>query len=506
MSILAKAESLSNQERDPDVTIKIGHFIDGAVVESSSGRTFQSLNPATGEVLAEVAYGEREDVDRAVASAVRAFREGVWTSLEPAERARRMRRVAQLIADSAEELALLESQDTGKPITNARRDIVGGAATMEYFSQLPEHVTGKVDASGPGKFVYSSREPYGVVGAIAPWNFPFSLAVLKTAAPLAAGNYVVLKMAEQSPVTTARFAELCFEGGIPAGVVNTVHGDGATGAAIVEHPDVPKITFTGSTEVGKIILRSAADRIKSVHLELGGKSPNIVLADADVEQAVDGSLFTSYYNSGQICTSGSRLLISEDRADEFLDQFRERSAGLVVGNPLNESTHIGPLISATQLKSVKSYIALGVDEGASIALGGDSPSIPGHEGGYFVNPTIFRGVKPSMRIAQEEIFGPVLSVLTFRDENEALKIANDVAYGLAATVWTNDLGRAFHFAEKLEAGIIWTNQPHQGQNNVPYEGHKISGLGEDQGMESINTFTKLKVHYIAHDGRRMHWG
>lgn len=493
--------------KEPVVTIKIGHFIDGQEVESHSGRTFQSLNPATGELLAEVAFGEQEDVDRAVASSLRAFRDGVWTSLLPAERGRRMRKLAQLIGDSADELARLESLDTGKPILAARRDVDLAASTIEYFSQLPEHINGTVYASGPDTFVYSKREPYGVVGAIAPWNFPIVNAALKVGAPLAAGNCIVLKMAENTPITTARLAELAFEAGIPAGVLNTVHGDGSTtGAAIVAHPDVPKITFTGSTEVGRIILKAAADRIKSVHLELGGKSPNIVLADADLEKAVSGSIFTSYFNSGQICTSGSRLLISEERADEFLDQFQERAAALVVGNPLSESTHLGPVISKTQLENVTEYIKVGVDEGARLVVGGDTPTVEGFESGYFVNPTVFRDVQPTMRIAQEEIFGPVLSVLTFRDEAEAIRIANDVAFGLAATVWTNDLGRAFRMANELEAGIIWTNAPHQGLNNVPYEGHKISGLGEDKGLESMTTFTKLKVNYIAHSGPKMNWG
>lgn len=484
----------------------VQHIIDGQETPARSGRTFSSHNPATGDIWADVAMGDAADVDRAVASATRAFTEGVWAGLPPAERGRRLRRVARIIADRADDIALIESTDTGKPLAAAKADILGGAAAFEYFSQLPEQINGKLYASNPGYMAYSRREPYGVVGAIAPWNFPFSIATWKTAPALAAGNSVIIKMAEQSPVSTNDLALACLEAGVPPGVVNVVHGDGpTTGAALAAHPGVPKITFTGSTEVGRAILRAGAEHIKSVHLELGGKTPNIVFADADLDQALAGSLFTSFFNSGQICTSGSRLLVAEERADEFLAAFAERARAITVGDPRSPETHLGPLISTAQLDRVSQYIEAGHQAGATLLLGGDRPQVAGGEGGYYINPTIFQDVQPGMRIAQEEIFGPVLSVLTFANEDEAVRIANDVAYGLAATVWTNDLSRALRMAERLEAGIIWTNCPHYLQLNVPYEGHKQSGLGEDLGLESMTTFTKLKVNYINFGGQRTDW-
>lgn len=486
---------------------KVLHIIDGKEVASASGRTFESINPASGRPWAEVAFGEEEDINRAVESAWRAFDAGLWSHMPPAERAQRMRMVARLIEERANSLAELETMDNGKPLTAAKSDILGAAGLFEYFSQIPENIAGTMYASDPGYFTYSRREPYGVVGAIAPWNFPFMLAVWKTAGPLAAGNSVVIKMAEQTPATTTEFARICLEAGIPPGVVNVVQGDGpTTGATLAAHPRVPKITFTGSTEVGRNIIRAGAESIKSVHLELGGKSPNIIFADADLEQALAGSLFTSFFNSGQICTTGSRLLVAEAIADEFLEKFQQRAKGIIVGDPMQAKTQLGPLISETQLQRVKSYVDVGKEAGAKVLLGGDTPQIAGLEQGYFINPTVFCAVQPEMRIAQEEIFGPVLAVMTFKDDEEALRLANSTMYGLAATVWTTNLSRALMMAEKLDAGIIWTNCPHYLKWNVPYEGHRTSGLGEDLGMESVKTFTKLKVNYINFGGHRIAWG
>lgn len=481
------------------------HLIDGREVPSNSGRTFATIDPSTGSELARVAFGEAEDVDRAVASARRAFEAGSWSRLAPAERAKRMRRLAELIHAAADRIGAIESRDTGKPLGQATAEVHVGADFLTYFAGHAELPDGRTYPVDPGHFVYSKREPYGVVGAISPWNYPFLLACWKTAPALAVGNSVVLKMAEQTPLSTSELGRLALEAGLPAGVLNIVHGDGpTTGAALVAHPRVPKLTFTGSTAVGQAILRSAADHVKSVHLELGGKTPNLVFADADIDQAVAGSLFTAFYNTGQICTSGSRLLVEESVADRVIAAFTERARAIRVGDPAAPGTQLGPLISAEQHARVTGYIAEGRREGATLALGGGRGAVPG-SAGYYVEPTIFTGVRPTMRIAQEEIFGPVLSVITFRDEEEALRIANDVMYGLAATVWTNDLRRAFRVAERLEAGIIWTNCPHYLPVNVPYEGHKLSGLGEDLGVEALHTFTHLKTHAINHGGGSMGW-
>jgi acyl-CoA reductase-like NAD-dependent aldehyde dehydrogenase len=482
------------------------HFIDGKDVPAASGKSFETYNPATGQVLATVALGEEEDVNRAVKAAWRSYESGAWCALMAPERARRLRRVGSLIRERLEEIAGLESKNNGKPLTAARGDVAAAADLIDYASTLPENVRSTVFTDQAGYFTYSRRVPYGVVGAIAAWNFPFLLAVWKTAFALAVGNSVVLKMAEQTPLTTSIYAHLCAEAGIPDGVVNVVHGDRTAGAALVQHPGVPKITFTGSTDVGKEILRMAASEVKSVHLELGGKSPNIVFADADMDQATAGSLFTSFFNSGQICTSGTRLLVDERVHDSFLEAFVSRAKAIKVGDPQDAQTQLGPLVSAAQLERVSAYIKEGVRAGAKMMIGGETPANGKDlEHGYYVSPTVFTNVEPQMLIAKEEIFGPVLSVLTFKNDQEAIALANAVPYGLAATVWTNRLDRAFTLAERLDAGIIWTNSPHHLNWNTPYEGHKMSGLGEDLGLEGINTFTRLKVNCVNFGGDKLTW-
>lgn len=336
------------------------HLIDGREVPSNSGRTFATIDPSTGSELARVAFGEAEDVDRAVASARRAFEAGSWSRLAPAERAKRMRRLAELIHAAADRIGTIESRDTGKPLGQATAEVHVGADFLTYFAGHAELPDGRTYPVDPGHFVYSKREPYGVVGAISPWNYPFLLACWKTAPALAVGNSVVLKMAEQTPLSTSELGRLALEAGLPAGVLNIVHGDGpTTGAALVAHPRVPKLTFTGSTAVGQAILRSAADHVKSVHLELGGKTPNLVFADADIDQAVAGSLFTAFYNTGQICTSGSRLLVEESVADRVIAAFTERARAIRVGDPAAPGTQLGPLISAEQHARVTGYIAEG---------------------------------------------------------------------------------------------------------------------------------------------------
>ncbi len=483
----------------------VKHFIDGQEVDSISGRSFASVDPATGVELAQVAFGESGDVDRAVGAALAAFEAGCWAKLAPGERAKRMRVLGMFIHDHASIIGAIESSDTGKPLAQATGEVHLAADFVTYFAGHAELPDGHTYPADPGYFVYSKREPYGVVGAISPWNYPFLLACWKTAPALAVGNSIVLKMAEQTPLSTAYLARLTLEAGIPAGVFNVVHGDGpTTGASLVAHPHVPKLTFTGSTAVGQAILRAAAEHVKSVHLELGGKTPNILFEDANLEQAIAGSIFTAFYNTGQICTSGSRLLVQRKYADRFINAIVARAAAIRVGNPSDATTQLGPLISAEQHDRVTRYISEGLRGGARLVLGGGRTSVP-VSGGYFIEPTVFVDVTTEMRIAKEEIFGPVLSVLTFEDEDEAIQIANNVMYGLAATVWTNDLQRAFRVAERLHAGIIWTNCPHYLPVNVPYEGHKLSGLGEDLGVEALNTFTHLKTHCINFGGSKFSW-
>lgn len=474
------------------------HFIDGRRVPSRSGATFETENPATGELLADVAFAGREDVDDAVCSAARAFDDGSWRGLAPSERARRLRRVARLVEDHGDSIAELESRDCGKPITGAEGDIAAAVELLEFYSTLPESVHGVVYADQAGFHTHSRREPYGVVGAIASWNYPFLNAVFRTGAALAFGNSVVLKMAEQAPLTTSRFAELCFEAGIPAGALNVVHGDGpTTGAALVAHPMVPKITFAGSPEVGREILRASAEHVKSCQLELGGKSPNIVFDDSDIDAAVSGVLFSGMANSGQVCSAGSRLIISEAVAAEFERRLVASIESLVVGDPMDRQTQLGPLVSAEQRAGVESYIAAGREAGAVVAVGGGRPPSPELSRGYYVEPTLFTEVLPDMRIAREEIFGPVISMLTFSSDEEALALANDSSYGLAACVWTSSLDRALAMTDRLEAGIVWTNCPQHEVWHASYVGRKGSGLGEDLGNEVIRTFTRAKLCYLA---------
>ena len=481
---------------------EILHVIDGEVTASADGATFAVEDPATATQYATAAFGKHADVDRAVRAAWAAFDGGEWRRKDGASRSTTLRAIAQLIRDRGDEIAEVESRDTGKPIAQARMEVVGTAGLVDYYAGVTQESLGTVYEQPAGFFAYSKREPYGVVGAIAPWNFPFQLAAWKVIPALAVGNSVVLKMAEQTPASSTLFAQLCLDAGLPPGALNVVHGDGTTGASLVAHPDVPKLTFTGSTAVGKAILRSAADHVKSVHLELGGKTPNIVFDDAPLDAAVAGSLFTSFFNSGQICTAGSRLLVAEGIADRFLDQYLERASRIRVGDPLDEATHMGPLISATQHRTVTDYIEVGLAAGATRSLGDQPIDTPG---GYYIAPTVFEGVTADMRIAQEEIFGPVVSVIRFDDEDEAVDIANGVMYGLAATVWTSDIGRSMRMADRLDAGVIWTNCPHHLTWNVPYEGHKASGLGEDLGTEALRTFTRLKVHYVAYDVQTNGW-
>ena len=483
---------------------RIGHIIDGEEVDSVSGKRFITINPATEESLAEVADGEDEDVSRAVKSARRAFDEGPWGRLAPWERGTLLGRVAEIIRRKNDDLALMDALDCGKPIKdNKYGDVPLCARIFDYYAGAPDKVRGAVIPSEYHFYNYSIREPYGVVAGIVPWNYPLLNACMKLAPALAAGNTAVLKMADQTPLSTVELGRICLEAGVPPGVVNVVNGGAATGAALARHPLIDKISFTGSTEVGKLILHAAAERVLPVTLELGGKSPSIVFADADQDQALSGVLFSAFFNAGQICTSGSRLLIEESVADGFLSKLSQKAAALRIGDPTSEDTDLGPLVDRAQLERVNEYIRVGQTEGAKLFLSSNGQAV---DRGFYVAPTIFTEASPEMRIAQEEIFGPVLTVLTFRDESEAIALANGVAYGLAASLWTNNLNRAFRMARAVQAGMIWTNTVEYWEPSVPFGGHKQSGLGEDFGLETFLSYTQNKSVFINLSGGKMEWG
>ncbi|MFD9943099.1 aldehyde dehydrogenase family protein [Nonomuraea sp. NPDC059023] len=475
----------------------VPHLIGGRSVASAGGATFETVDPATGSGLATVALGGVPEVDAAVRAAGAAGERDDWRRLPPAERARLLRSLAEVVRSEAESIAVTESRDSGHPIEDARADVAVCAEILEYYATLPENVRGTSYAEQPGFLTTSRREPYGVVAAIAPWNFPFFFAVTKTGPALATGNTVVLKMAEQTPLTAAMFGELCARAGFPPGVVNVVNGDASTGAALVAHPGVSKITFTGSTEVGALIQRSGV----SCHLELGGKTANIVTAHADLETAAAASVFHAFFNAGQVCTAGSRLLLAEEIAEEFLELFLRATANVVVGDPMDPATQMGPLVSREHREGVERAIDAALAEGATIAHGGGRP----RQEGAFLQPTVLDGVTPSMAAAREEIFGPVVSVLRYRGLDEAVRLANDTSYGLAATVWTDRLDEAVELTDRLQAGIVWTNAPFRDHAHVPYEGHKASGRGEEGGLETIREFTKLKVNYLAHRAQPSPW-
>ncbi len=481
-----------------------GHVIDGKEVSSSSGKTFLSINPANEKVIAEVAAGGAEDVALAVASARKAYDQGPWQTMAPWERGRILGKVAELLQQKTDDLALMDALDCGKPIKdNKYGDLPLCVRIFEYYAGVPDKYTGKTYPSERGMFNFSLREPYGVVAGIVPWNYPLMNSCIKLAPALAAGNTVVLKMAEQTPLSTIELAKICLEAGVPPGVVNVVNGGSETGAALCSHPQVNKISFTGSTETGKKILHAAAERVLPVTLELGGKSPSVVFADASLDQAVAGVLFSAFFNAGQICTTGSRLLIEESIADEFTERLAKALQALRIGDPALEDTDIGPLVDRRQMEKVNSYVALGEREGGHVFYKGQ---LPHTDGGFFVAPLIFTSVAGDMRIAQEEIFGPVLSVLTFRDEADAVAKANAISYGLAASVWTNDLGRSMRMARSIQAGILWVNHVEYWEPSVPYSGHKQSGFGEDLGMEAFHTYTKAKSVFVNLTGAKLAWG
>jgi len=468
-------------------------LINGKWVPSKSGKTFEAVNPATEAVIARVAEGDKADVEEAVKAARKVFDEGKWSSLNPHHRARYLLKIADLIEQHADELATLETLNNGMAISLSRAMVSGAVDTFRYYAGWATKIYGETNPSDPSFFNYTLREPVGVCGQIIPWNGPIAMLAWKIAPALACGNVSILKPAEQTPLTALRIGELILEAGIPDGVVNIITGFGETaGAAIANHPDIDKVAFTGSTEVGKIILQASAGNLKRISLELGGKSPNVIFPDADLEQAVPTSMFGFCMLAGQVCCAGTRVFVQRDFHDEFVDHLTKFTSNVKASDPLDPKTLVGPLVSQEQFSRVKGYLELGKQEGAKTVVGGDT----GTGKGYFVNPTIFTGVKNDMRIAREEIFGPVASVIPFKDENDAILQGNDTTYGLAAAVWTRDVSRAHKVARALRAGTVWVNCYNNIDPISPFGGYKQSGIGRELGKHSLELYTQIKSVYV----------
>ncbi|MET8986853.1 5-carboxymethyl-2-hydroxymuconate semialdehyde dehydrogenase [Nonomuraea wenchangensis] len=483
---------------------RIRHFIDGTFVDSVDGDTFEVLNPATDQVYIEAAAGKKADIDRAVAAARRAF-DGPWPTLPPRRRARILHRVADLVEAEDKRLAELETWDTGLPITQALGQAQRAAENFRFFADLivaQRDDTYKV----PGRQVnYVNRKPKGVAGLITPWNTPFMLESWKLAPALATGNTVVLKPAEFTPLSASLWAEIFREAGLPDGVFNLVNGFGEdAGDALVKHPDVPLISFTGESGTGQIIFGNAAPYLKGLSMELGGKSPAVVFADADLEAALDATVFGVFSLNGERCTAGSRVLVERSIYDEFVARYAERARNIVVGDPHDPATEVGALVHPEHFGKVMSYIELGKEEARLVAGGGRPEGLP--EGNY-VAPTVFADVRPDARIFQEEIFGPVVALTPFDSEEEALRLANGVKYGLAAYVWTNDLKRAHTFSQSIDAGMVWLNSNNVRDLRTPFGGVKASGLGHEGGYRSIDFYTDQQaVHITLNDAHSPRFG
>ena len=478
-------------------------YIDGKFVEGASGKTFPVYDPSTEEVIARVPDGNSQDVDRAVTAARAAFESGAWPQTTPQARGQILFRLAEIIRKHTPELAELETRNSGKPIVESEYDMADAATCFEYYGGMATKVLGHVNPVPANALSLSLREPVGVAGQIVPWNYPLVMAAWKLAPALAAGCTCVIKPAEQTPLTLLVFAEWLEEAGLPPGVVNVVTGFGETvGAPLASHPQVDKVAFTGSLEVGKKIVKMAADTVKRVTLELGGKSPNIFFADADFEAAIDGALFGVFINQGEVCSAGSRILVEKPIYKKFVDAMVEKSKRIKLGPPLERDTKMGPLVSKDQYDRVCKYLEVGKSEAKLAAGGGRAAHM---SKGYYVQPTIFYDVTNSARIAREEIFGPVAAVIPFEKEEEAIRVANDSPYGLAAAVWSRDIFKAFRVVKALKSGIVWVNHMQPTYVEAPWGGYKQSGFGRELGPGGIEEYLETKQVYINLDEQPIGW-
>ncbi len=473
-------------------------LIDNQWVDAAGGERLTAINPATGEVISEVAAGGAADIDRAVKAARRALESGPWSTLDAVERGRLLFKLADLVEANSQELAALESLNSGKTINDSLGDMAGVAATLRYYAGWADKIEGRTVPMRGSFLSYTLRQPVGVVGQIIPWNFPLLMLAWKWGPALACGNTIVMKPAEQTPLSALRMGELAIEAGFPPGVINLINGLGETaGAALVAHPGVDKIAFTGHVDTAKIIQKSAADTLKRVTCELGGKSPNVVFADADLDEAVAGAFHAIYFHGGQCCTAGSRLFVEEKIHREFVERLADKAEGRRLGDPLDPRTEQGPQVSQEQLDKILGYVALGKQQGARLVTGGQRRG----EQGFFVEPTIFDGVSDEMDIARDEIFGPVVSVLPFRDVNEVIERANQTHYGLAAAIWTQDIDKAHLYAKHVKAGTVWVNCYHVVDTTTPFGGFKMSGNGRENGEAALEHYTELKTVTVKLKGK-----
>ena len=468
-------------------------IINGERVDGSDGKTFDVFDPSSGERLATVAKATRADVDRAVQAARAALEAKTWGGLAPAERGRIMLRIAQAIRERAEELATLESRDNGKPLRQARTDVQVAARYFEFFAGIADKIMGNTIPLGPGFLDYTVREPIGVSAQIVPWNYPIQIGARGAAPALAAGCTIVLKPSSEAPMTAIRLGEIGLACGLPPGVFNVVPGTGSeAGTALAGHPDINQLTFTGSVEVGVQVAKLAADNVVPVVMELGGKSPNIVFADADLDLAASGAANAIFQNAGQTCSAGSRLLVERKAHDALVERLAARAKGMRVGPGVSDPD-MGPIISSKQRETIENYVSVGRNEGATVAAGGKRPADPALSGGYYYEPTLLDAVSPDMRIAQEEIFGPVLAIIGFDDLEEAAAIANRSQYGLVAGIWTRDINKAMALASRIKAGQVYVNTYGAGGGvELPFGGYKKSGYGREKGLESLASYTQVK--------------